>query len=63
MKEQLFQSMVSIRTDKNKSTQPHLGLGLYIVKLIADFHGGEVWAENTGSGVKISLRLPRNQSG
>lgn len=34
----LFQSMVSIRGDRQ--TQPHLGLGLYLVKLIAEFHNG-----------------------
>ena len=39
---------------------PHLGLGLYIVRLIAEFHGGEASAANLadGSGV-LSVRLPR----
>jgi two-component system, OmpR family, sensor histidine kinase ChvG len=40
---------------------PHLGLGLYIVRLIAEFHGGEASARNlaNGSGVRLSVRLPR----
>ncbi len=55
----LFDSMVSIR-DKTTGV-PHLGLGLYIVRLIAEGHGGRVTAENLadGSGVCFRVRLPR----
>ncbi|MCL2308757.1 MAG: ATP-binding protein [Proteobacteria bacterium] len=35
----LFEPMVSVRQGKRSDT-PHLGLGLYIVRLIAEFHGG-----------------------
>ncbi|MDR2711422.1 MAG: hypothetical protein LBB65_08930 [Burkholderiales bacterium] len=35
----LFEPMVSVRPGKRSET-PHLGLGLYIVRLIAEFHGG-----------------------
>lgn len=53
----LFQSMVSARTAR--SEQPHLGLGLYLVRLIADFHQAEAFAENLPAGrVQIGLRLP-----
>ncbi|MBT8448149.1 MAG: hypothetical protein KJO69_00565, partial [Gammaproteobacteria bacterium] len=55
MHEQLFQSMVSVRDKQHKGKQPHLGLGLHIVQLIADFHQGEVKAENTQNGVRFSL--------
>ncbi len=54
----LFQSMVSIR-DGN-SAEPHLGLGLYLVRLIAEFHHGYVRAANTGDGnVRFTLFLAR----
>jgi signal transduction histidine kinase len=57
-----FQSMTSLR-DGNDG-QPHLGLGLYLVSLIAAFHGGSVAAENRPGGeVAISLRLPLQAAG
>jgi dedicated sortase system histidine kinase len=40
----LFQSMVSLR--EKKQERPHLGLGLYLVKLIAEFHNGQTRMEN-----------------
>lgn len=58
MGERLFDSMVSVRAQRD--AQPHLGLGLYIVRLIAEFHRGRVKAENRpdGSGVVFSVELP-----
>ncbi len=57
MQQELFQSMVSVRT--TKGDDPHLGLGLYLVRLICEFHGGEATAENLsdGSGVRMGLRF------
>jgi signal transduction histidine kinase len=57
MQRQLFDSMVSMR---EKSERVHLGLGLHIVRLIVDFHGGSVRAENLpdGSGVVFLVSLP-----
>lgn len=54
----LFESLVSARTQPD--TKPHLGLGLYIVRLIAESHRGSVSAENLAdaSGVCVSIRLP-----
>ncbi len=40
---QLFQSLVSLRDDDRT---PHLGLGLYIVRLVAERHGGRAGASN-----------------
>jgi signal transduction histidine kinase len=59
MQGRLFESMVSMRT-ASKPDEPHLGLGLYIVRMIAEFHGGRVAAKNLedGSGVVIELRFP-----
>lgn len=60
----LFDSLVS-RRDKSGGEQqpPHLGLGLYIVRLISSAHGGQVQADNLpdGSGVCFSLFLPKSQ--
>jgi len=59
MQGRLFESMVSVRGERRAGT-PHLGLGLYVARLIAEFHGGSITAENlpTGDGVAISARLP-----
>jgi two-component system, OmpR family, sensor histidine kinase ChvG len=56
----LFDSMVSKRAAD--SHEAHLGLGLYIARLIAEFHGGGITAENLrdGSGVRFSVLLPRS---
>jgi two-component system sensor histidine kinase ChvG len=57
--DRLFESLVSGRA--GAEGKPHLGLGLYIVRLIADFHGGTVRAENAEdlTGVVVTLELPR----
>jgi two-component system sensor histidine kinase ChvG len=55
----LFESLVSSRGSSSDG-KPHLGLGLYIVRLIADFHGGSVSATNLpdDAGVEIALEIP-----
>jgi signal transduction histidine kinase len=57
----LFDSMVSVRPGGN-SKEPHLGLGLYIVRLVAEFHGGTAQAldREDGSGVVMKVRCPLN---
>jgi dedicated sortase system histidine kinase len=59
MKDRLFESMVSLRRER-ATGEPHLGLGLFIVRQIAEFHGGKVQALNRpdGSGVVFELRFP-----
>ena len=54
MRGKLFDSMVSIRAERGG--EPHLGLGLYVARLIAEFHGGGIDASDlaAGEGVAVS---------
>ncbi|WP_020208360.1 ATP-binding protein [Gilvimarinus chinensis] len=54
---QLFNSLTSSRPQSGDK-QLHLGLGLYIVDLIARYHEARIWAENTHEGVAFHLLLP-----
>ena len=56
MRSQLFDSMVSMREGKDSR---HLGLGLYVAKLIAEGHGGSIAADNIDGGVVFSVSIPR----
>jgi len=53
----LFESLWQSRSGSD--SRPHFGLGLYIVKLIAEFHGGRAEAHDLadGSGVRFSVWL------
>ena len=58
MAERVFEPMVSLgRTD---ATKTRLGMGLYIVRLIATYHGGNVQAADlrVKKGVKFIVSLP-----
>jgi dedicated sortase system histidine kinase len=63
MRHQLFDSLVSVR--EAGGDKPHLGLGLYIVTLVAEFHGGRVEADNLAdsSGVRMRVVLPCRDAG
>lgn len=59
MRSRLFESMVSVRPARTGGA-PHLGLGLYIVRLIAEFHGGRASASNREDvdGVLVKVSFP-----
>lgn len=58
----LFDSMVSAREGTQSRAQQdiHLGLGLYIARLVAEHHGGNISARNRASndGVVFTVTLP-----
>ncbi len=58
MAERIFEPLVSLgRKDAQKT---RLGMGLYVVKLITSFHGGDVSAQNMldKDGVTFTISLP-----
>ena len=59
MVDNVFDSMVSVR-ESNPDNRLHFGMGLYVVRIIAEHHGGEVKASNLfdGKGVSIKVTLP-----
>ena len=64
LSESLFDSMVSLRDENQKAQDkqavPHLGLGLYISRLICQFHQGSISAYNhqNPAGVTVHISLP-----
>jgi signal transduction histidine kinase len=59
MQDRLFDSLVSLRPSgtSRPSETPHLGLGLYIVRLIAAAHRGTASARNLEGGNGVEFRL------
>jgi dedicated sortase system histidine kinase len=54
----LFESLFEQRPGRDD--KPHFGLGLYIVRLVAEFHGGTAVADNRsdGGGAIFTITLP-----
>lgn len=61
MHDRLFDTLVSVRERSARSggEVPHLGLGLYVVKLVAELHRGSAAARNLvdAQGVEFTLHL------
>lgn len=66
---ELFEPMVSLRgsarpgSNNSDETGPHLGLGLFIARLIAQRHDGRMLAQATETGSRFSLELPCRRPG
>ena len=58
LRERLFDPMVSF--GKTNAKHSHLGLGLFVVRLISEYHNGSAWAENRSDvdGVIITVSIP-----
>lgn len=56
--DRLFDPMVSY--GKTNAKHSHLGLGLFVVRLIAEYHQGTAWAENRrhNQGVAVTVSMP-----
>ncbi len=59
----LFDPMVSF--GKHNAQHSNLGLGLFVVRLIVEYHQGKVWAENRtdARGVQVTVWIPLSASG
>ncbi len=58
----LFESLWQSRSGSGDGdARPHFGLGLYIVRLIAEFHGGSAAAASLpgDAGARFTVRLAR----
>ena len=53
---QIFESMVSVRK-RDGGGEPHLGLGLFVARIIAEFHGARLTAHNLPSGEGVSFMV------
>lgn len=58
MQEQLFDSMISVRHEESQET-PHLGLGLFIARIVAEYHKAKIRIRNLAdqSGVEVILQF------
>jgi signal transduction histidine kinase len=54
--ETLFEPMVSHR--RSSGDVPHLGLGLFVARLIVERHGGRITAAPTATGSRFTVVLP-----
>jgi two-component system sensor histidine kinase ChvG len=56
LQDRIFEPMVSL--GRKDAKQSHLGLGLYVVRLISEFHEARATMRNTSKGVVVSVSFP-----
>jgi signal transduction histidine kinase len=61
IRDRLFESLWQSRTGDSDDSRPHFGLGLYIVRLIAEFHNGKAEAGSLpgDTGARFTVHLAR----
>jgi two-component system sensor histidine kinase ChvG len=61
IRDRLFESLWQSRTGDSDDNRPHFGLGLYIVRLIAEFHNGNAEANSLpdDAGARFTVHLAR----
>ena len=60
--DKMFDPMVSY--GKTNAKYSHLGLGLFVVRLIVEYHQGKTWANNRTDtkGVEVTISLPLSEN-
>jgi len=61
IRDRLFESLWQSRSGESDDSRPHFGLGLYIVRLIAEFHNGKAEANSLpgDTGARFTVHLAR----
>jgi len=61
IRDRLFESLWQSRSGDSDDSRPHFGLGLYIVRLIAEFHNGKAEASSLpgDTGARFTVHLAR----
>jgi len=64
IRDRLFESLWQSRKGDSDDNRPHFGLGLYIVRLIAEFHNGKAEANSLpdDTGARFTVHLARSLS-
>ena len=58
LRERIFEPFLQIDAPTASSSRGGRGLGLTFCRLVAEAHGGRIWAEDAAPGAVLCLRLP-----